>query len=43
LPNRSLSYLKIVQGELGGKSKAQDLLLTLPNRSLSYLKIVQGE
>jgi len=29
LPSRSLFYVKIVQGERNGKSKAQDLLLAV--------------
>ena len=41
LPNRSLPYLKVVQGERNKKENA--IFLLLPNRSLPYLKVVQGE
>jgi len=43
LPSRSLFYVKIVQGERNGKSKAQDLLLALPSRSLAYPGIGKRE
>jgi len=36
LPNRSLSYPKVVQGESKAKKQSEDLLLALPNRSLAY-------
>ena len=41
LPNRSLPYLKVVQGERNKKENV--IFLLLPNRSLPYLKVVQGE
>ncbi|MCI6294977.1 MAG: hypothetical protein MR605_04370 [Bacteroidales bacterium] len=43
IPSRSLSYLKIVQGERRTKIKAAGFCFFMPSRSLSYQKIVQGE
>ena len=41
LPNRSLPYLKVMQGERNKKENV--IFLLLPNRSLPYLKVVQDE
>ena len=41
LPNRSLPYLKVVQGERNKKENA--IFLFTAERSLPYLKVVQGE
>ena len=44
LPNRILSYQKIVKGECNSKRKNEVFTdLILPNRILSYSKIVKGE
>ena len=40
-PNRSLPYLKVMQGERNKKENV--IFLLLPNRSLPYLKVAKGE
>ncbi|WP_418946545.1 hypothetical protein [Phocaeicola plebeius] len=43
IPNRILSYGKIVKGERRDKRKRSFSGLAIPNRILSYGKIVKGE